>query len=163
MATGSGARKRSKKTPPNAAKKAAAKNAPVKKAAARNAPVKNAPVKKAAAKKAPVKKAPVKKAAVKKAAVKPPAPQPPETGWTDRVPTSPQLTSEERTRRKTLPTPAELHADYVQQRVESDVGPTAEAYARARAQWRRLPGAVSASAADGGEPPPPTDDRSPRE
>jgi hypothetical protein len=104
----------------------------------------------------------VKKAAAKKAPPKPPAPEPPETGWTDRVPTSPELTSEKRTRRETLPTPAELHADYVQQRVESDVGPTPEAYARARAQWRRLPGAVSASPADGGEPPPPTDDRSPR-
>lgn len=102
------------------------------------------------------------------------APEPPETGWTDRVPTSPESaspesTSEERTpreprtRREQLPTPADLHADYVQQRVESDVGPTPEAYARARAQWRRLPGAASASAADGGEPPPPTDDRSPRE
>ena len=96
------------------------------------------------------------------------APEPPETGWTDRVPTSPELTNEERTREErtrpeSLPTPADLHADYVQQRVESDVGPTPEAYARARAQWRRLPGATSASAADGGEPPPPTDDRSPRE
>jgi len=108
------------------------------------------------------------------------APEPPETGWTDRVPTRPESTSlestsEERTRREprtrrqpqtrreTLPTPADLHADYVQQRVDSDVGPTPEAYARARAQWRRLPGATSASAADGGEPPPPTDDGSPRE
>jgi len=101
------------------------------------------------------------------------APEPPETGWTDRVPTSPESaseesaseerTSEERTRRESLPTPSDLHADYVQQRVDSDVGPTPEAYARARAQWRRLPGATSASAADGGEPPPPTDDRSPRE
>jgi hypothetical protein len=143
MATESGARKRSKKTPPNAAKKAApAKNAPVKKAAAKNAPA--------------------KKAAAKKAPPKPPAPKPPETGWTDRVPTSPELTSKDRTRQETLPTPAELHADYVQQRVESDVGPAPDAYARARAQWRRLPGAVSASAADGGEPPPPTNDRSSR-
>lgn len=101
------------------------------------------------------------------------APEPPETGWTDRVPTSPESaseesaseerTSEERTRRESLPTPADLHADYVQQRVDSDEGPTPEAYARARAQWRRLPGATSASAADGAEPPPPTDDRSPRE
>jgi hypothetical protein len=101
------------------------------------------------------------------------APEPPETGWTDRVPTSPESrlesASEERTRRKpqtrqeSLPTPADLHADYVQQRVDSDVGPTPEAYARARAQWRRLPGAASASAADGGEPPPTTDDESPRD
>jgi hypothetical protein len=133
MGTESGARKRSKKTPPKAAEKAA--------------PAKNAPVKKAAAKKAPPK---------------PSTPQPPETGWTDRLPTSPGVTSEERTRRETLPTPAELHADYVQQRVESDVGPTPEAYARARAEWRRLPGAVSASAADAGEPPRATDDRRPR-
>ena len=108
-------------------------------------------------------------------------PEPPETGWTDRVPTSPEPArseparseppepesieqepaDDERTRREVLATPADLHADYVRQRVDSDEGPTPEAYARARAQWRRLPGAVSASPADSGEPPPPAGDRSP--
>jgi len=108
-------------------------------------------------------------------------PEPPETGWTDRVPTSPESArseparsepaepegieqepaDDERTRREVLATPADLHADYVRQRVDSDEGPTPEAYARARAQWRRLPGAVSASPADSGEPPPPADDRGP--
>src|SRR5690242_15731772 len=115
-------------------------------------------------------------------------PEPPETGWTDRGPTSPELArsepaeqelaeqeraeqeraeqepaDDERTRQEVLATPADLHADYVRQRVDSDEGPTPEAYARARAQWRRLPGAVSASPADGGEPPPPADNRSPGE
>ena len=108
-------------------------------------------------------------------------PEPPETGWTDRVPTSPELArsepaeqelaereraeqepaDDERTRQEVLATPADLHADYVRQRVDSDEGPTPEAYARARAQWRRLPGAVSASPADSGEPPPPADNRDP--
>jgi hypothetical protein len=118
-------------------------------------------------------------------------PEPPETGWTDRVPTSPEPArseparsepaepepiereqaereqaeqepaGDERTRQEVLATPADLHADYVRQRVDSDEGPTPEAYARARAQWRRLPGAVSASPADSGEPPPPADDGSP--
>jgi hypothetical protein len=114
----------------------------------------------------------------------PEPPEPPETGWTDRVPTSPEparsepaepsepepieqeqveqeQAGDERTRREVLATPADLHADYVRQRVDSDEGPTPEAYARARAQWRRLPGAVSASPADSGEPPPPADDRGP--
>jgi hypothetical protein len=102
----------------------------------------------------------VKKAAAKKAPPKPRAPEPPPTGWTDRVPTSPEMTSDRRTHQEVLPTPAEVHANYVQQRVAGDVGPTPETYARARAQWRRLPGAVSASPADSGEPPPPTDDES---
>ena len=108
-------------------------------------------------------------------------PEPPETGWTDRVPTSPESArseparsepaepesieqepaDDEQTRQEVLATPADLHADYVRQRVDSDEGPTPEAYARARAQWRRLPGAVSASPADSGEPPPPADDRDP--
>ncbi|HEX5301210.1 MAG TPA: hypothetical protein VFW50_29890 [Streptosporangiaceae bacterium] len=84
------------------------------------------------------------------------------------MPTSPEpepaeqeLAGDERTRREVLATPADLHADYVRQRVDSDEGPTPEAYARARAQWRRLPGAVSVSPADGAEPPPPADDGDP--
>ncbi len=51
-------------------------------------------------------------------------------------------------------TPAELHAAHVHQRLEGGERPTAAAYANALAQWRKLPGAVSVSAADCGEVPP---------
>jgi hypothetical protein len=51
-------------------------------------------------------------------------------------------------------TPAELHAAYVRQRLEGGEPATAAAYADALAQWRGIPGAVQASAADCGEVPP---------
>jgi hypothetical protein len=51
-------------------------------------------------------------------------------------------------------TPAELHAAHVRQHLEGGEPPTAAAYADALSQWRQIPGAVSASAADCGEHPP---------
>ena len=57
-------------------------------------------------------------------------------------------------------TPAELHAEHVRQRLAGGRPATPDAYADAREQWSRLPGAVSASPADLGEvpPAPPRDD-----
>jgi hypothetical protein len=51
-------------------------------------------------------------------------------------------------------TPAELHAAHVRQHLEGGAPPTTAAYANALTQWRQMPGAVSASAADCGEVPP---------
>ena len=154
MATGSGARKRSKKTPAKKAVKAAAKKTPAKKSPVKKTPAKKTPV----ARKAP---APAKKAAPPKKA--PAAPK--------KVARRPRLGSPDAD-------PAKIHREYEEwdypaehleierrrfaggelerrrlavgdiERFAGGLTPTPELYALAREQWHRMPGVVVRSSMD---------------